>query len=224
MQARLQGSINLILLIVSSFLVYFSFTTFNTLAKFQNLIILQNQSSENQASPSKIGAHEGLLSEFEQLHAKLPWDADLSSMLIIVVNNLANETVNKGQQQALLSKAQDYYQHALSLRPRDVQVLSGQLDLLIDQGAPAEYILPKLDEVISFVPKDQDLKAELAMLCFKLLALNPQQSVKAQIIKRLQRLFNYSMDYRGLIVVKRYAKLYGQEDVLNKTLSQVQLK
>lgn len=179
-----------------------------------------NEGTRGHASPENAGAQLVMLAEFEQLHDQLSWDADIGSILIQVISNLTGQTSNKGQQQPLVSKAQKYYQHALSYRPRDILLLSGRLDLLIDQGAPADYILPELDKIIAFVPKDQDLKADLAMICFKLLALNPQPSVQSQIIERLQSLFNYSMDYRGLIALRRYAKLYGQENVLKNILSQ----
>ena len=217
----MQRSLNLILLLISILLVYFSFITYTTLTKFENLVIRVNEDSRDQPASAKAETHSDWLAEFERLHASLPWDADLTSMLIIVVNNLVNETLKKGRQQTLVSKAEDYYKHSLSFRPRDVQVLSGQLDLLIDQGAPADYILPKLDNIISLVPKDQDLKAELALICFKMLSINPQPPVQEQIINRLQSLFHYSMDYRGLIIVRRYAKIYGQEEVLKSILSQI---
>lgn len=215
----MQRSFNLVLVLFSLVVVYFSFSTFDTLARLQVLVNRLNEGSQNQVPTDKDGGQSAVLSEFEQLFDQINWDADVGSMLIQVINNQVNQTSNKGRQQSLLSKAQTYYQHSLSFRPRDIQLLSGKIDLLIDQGAPADYILPQLDEIIVLVPKDQDLKAELAMICFKLLALNPQPSVQSQIIKRLQSLFKYSMDYRGLIHVRRYAKLYGQEEVLKSILS-----
>ena len=221
MQRLINRFIFLSLFLFSIVLVYFSFNSFNTLAKLQNLVNRLNQTSQNQTNPVNTAAQLDLLVEFEGLHDKLPWDADIGSMLITVVNNRLNEIDNKGQQQFLASKIQKYYQQSLSLRPRDIQLLSGRLDLLIDQGAPAEYILPKLDEIITLVPKDQDLKAELAMICFKLLALNPQPVAQTQIINSLKNLFDYSMDYRGLIHVRRYARLYGQDDVLKNLLSKL---
>ena len=208
-----------LLCLLSLLLVYFSFTTFDTLAKIQKLVNKLNQSSYSQTLSENAGSQIDLLNEFERLHQNLPWDADIGSMLITVINNQIKETSNIGQKYALASKAQSYYQQTLSLRPRDIQLLSGQLDMLIDQGAPVDYILPKLDEIISFVPKDQDLKSELAMICFKLLSLNSQAVEQKKIINSLQSLFDYTMDYRGLIDVRRYAKLYAQEDVLKNILS-----
>ncbi len=216
----MQRSLNVILLLISLLLVYFSSSVFVALAKVQDLVTKLNDSPQTQFFSLDNGGRQSIRLEFEQLHQKLPWDADIGAMLIAVLNEHIAQTPDKGKQQLLVSRAQNYYKYSLSLRPRDVQLLTGQLDLLIDQGAPAEYILPKLDELISFVPKDQDLKAELAMICFKLLALNPQPSSQFQIKKRLQSLFRYSMDYRGLIHVRRYAIIYGQEDVLKQTLSQ----
>lgn len=215
----MQRSFNLILLLVSVFLIYFSFTAHTTLSRFQSLINQLNQYSLDKTATAALDQTE-LLAQLERLHTRLPWDADLTSALSTVANNLANETVQKGRQQILASKTHEYYQQSLSYRPRDVEVLSGQMELLIDQGAPVDYILPKLDAVISLVPKDQDLKAQLALICFKLLSVNPQSQAQSRITERLQRLFDYSMDYRGLILVRRYARLYGQEETLKKILSQ----
>lgn len=212
-------SLNLILLLFCALLVYFSFSGFQALTRLQTLVNQLNDTPHDQLISTHNSSPPQYLSEFEQLHEKLAWDADVSSMLLQVINNLIDLTANKGQQHLLQSKALGYYKHSLSFRPRDVELLSGRLDLLIDQGAPVEYVLPRLDKIIALVPKDQDLKAELAMLCFKLLALNPQIATQKQVITRLQSLFDYSMDYRGLILVRRYAVLYGQENVLKKILS-----
>ena len=221
MQRTINMLVSVFLCLLSLLLVYFSFATFDTLAKIQNLVNNLNQTSDAQLLSVNSGIDGGRLAEFENLHDKLSWDADTGAMLITVINNSARANASQGRQHALIAKAQNYYQHSLSLRPRDIQLLSGQLDLLIDQGAPADYILPKLDKLITFVPKDQDLKSELAMLCFKLMSLNPSADEQVRITNSLQSLFDYTMDYRGLIYVRRYAKLYGQEDVLKDVLSKL---
>ena len=209
---------NLFIALVSLFISYFSIVTLANLTTFQKSVSDLNQNS----SESSFHQLTKYALNYKPIMGLETWDADVNYILATANINQAHQTQNIGVQQNLFSQAQDHYHKGLSLRPRDVNILTAQLTLLIDQGVPLTYALNKLDQIISLVPKDQDLKAELSVICFKLLSQNPDENSELLVSDRLSQLFRLSMDYRGITLVKRYAKFYGQQETLTKVLARHQ--
>ena len=199
---------DLLLLAFSALVFYISCLIYFDLSKVNNVVSNLNLNLEDQSqSPTvdylNLAKHE----PFKYLF----WDANVNTLLGQINTNIANQQTNKGATQTFIAKAEKYYADSLKYRPREFNALLGQISLLIDQGAPVDYVLPKVDELIALIPKDQDLKGEVALICFKLINLADSESKVEQINNRLKKLFAYSMDYRGIRQFKRYAKIYGQQ-------------
>ena len=207
----------LFLALSSVYIFHASVKNVLTLSYFQNQV---SELNKGQTSGSQLIAN--IITEDKHRLSLVNWDANLNYSLAAIENNLAYTDNNLARQEVLLSNAQHKYEKTLTLRPRDITALTSLLNLLIDQGAPADFVLNKLDHIISLTPKDQDLKAEISMICFKLLSIHNDQATHNRIINQLSRLFVYSMDYRGMTLVKRYSILYEQVEVLNQVLAGIE--
>ena len=142
------------------------------------------------------------------------WDSEVSYTLALADLHAAALIGHKGLEQLAKSKILQHLQEVRYFSPMNINSTILELSILIDQGAPLDFILPKIDKLIDLTPKDQDLKAEIARLCFKLSLLNQDIGGQKKIINRLNKLFIYSMDYRGMTQVRRYARLFGQDDLV----------
>ena len=151
----------------------------------------------------------------------LLWDSEVGQTLASANIYSTASISNKGLVQAILTQAQDRLTATQKYSPRNINSYLTKLNLLIDQGAPFDYVLVKLDELITLVPKDQDLKANIAMLCFKLALINDDPVSQEKIINRLNRLFTYSMDYRGMTQIHRHSEMFEQTELLSKVKTNV---
>ena len=151
----------------------------------------------------------------------LSWDSEVNQALATVNSSLAMQESNKGQQQIYLSKAHYFYQQSLRFTPKNINSIIGNLSLLIDHGAPLNYFLPRINDLALLTPKDQDLRAEIAMLVFKLSVLYQDEQSQTMLINSLNKLFKYSMDYRGMTQVRRYANLFDQKELLTRVATNV---
>ncbi len=210
----------LISLIILALLIYLSVKLLVEVNRLQDSLEQMNYSSQQESLGSNNAHLENLKIDSKDFQL-LSWDSEISYTLASANLYSIRYTDNKGLQQALLSEAQNLLNKAQHFSPLNINAAISNLSILIDQGAPLNYLLPKIDKLIDLVPKDQDLKADIAKLCFKLSVINNDAMSQAEIIDRLNKLFIFSMDYRGMTQVNRYARLFNQNELLARVKTNV---
>ncbi len=205
-------------LVILSVAAYMTAVILTSFINYQNQLTKINDQSDRASSAVTDMIVRNSLKNPDYLF----WDADISYNNGLINYHHASMVENKGYKQVLLSRSYGHYQQALHFRPRATDSLLGSLIVLIDQGAPADHILPKLDRIISIIPTDDMFKAEATLVCFKLMALNfENKEMMKSITLRLQKLLSIPLDYRAMTEVKRYARLYSEPSNLEEVLIKV---
>ena len=206
--------ISSIVLFISALSILTATALFFQLNQLQSRLELINDS--NITLDSQIPKKVKNIQVYHANYNLLFWDSEVSYTLALADMRVVAMMDHKGLEQLEKSKILQNLQEVRYFSPMNINSTILELSILIDQGAPLDFILPKIDILIGLTPKDQDLKAEIARLCFKLSLLNQDIAGQKKIINRLNKLFVYSMDYRGMTLVRRYARLFGQDDLVKK--------